>query len=123
VLIFCSYRPEVIVRLSFSARPARLDYLSLRKKTGGIPEIVRDGENGFLLPLSAKGAAYAKVIANVYRDDERYIQLKRGCRAAFDAKLNWDAWGVATKRILAQLLDRESSSQQGEELPGEVKCK
>jgi glycosyltransferase involved in cell wall biosynthesis len=78
--------------------------------TGGISEIVEDGENGFLLPLDARGVAYAEVIADVYRDDQRYIQLMKGARAAFDRRLNWDAWGVAVKEILTQLLDAESSS-------------
>src|SRR5205085_12222674 len=33
-------------------------------RTGGVPEVVRDGENGFLLPYEARGAAYAEVIAS-----------------------------------------------------------
>jgi glycosyltransferase involved in cell wall biosynthesis len=76
--------------------------------TGGISEIVKDGENGFLLPPGSSGADYAEVIANIYHDDKRYIQLVKGCRAAFDARLNWDAWGVTFKNILAELPAFES---------------
>ena len=72
--------------------------------TGGVPEIVREGENGFLLPYEARGDAYAEVIARVYHDDERYAELVRTSRAAFEARLNWDAWGIAVKHILADLL-------------------
>jgi glycosyltransferase involved in cell wall biosynthesis len=78
--------------------------------TGGISEIVKDGENGFLLPPDARGAAYADVIADVYLDDERYIQLVAGARSAFDSRLNWDAWQVAFKEILVRLVDTRSSS-------------
>ncbi len=71
--------------------------------TGGVPEVIRDGENGFLLPYDAGGAAYAEVIARLYRDEQRYVQLARTSRAAFESRLNWDAWGVAVKHILAEL--------------------
>jgi len=77
--------------------------------TGGVAEAVIDGENGFLLPLDARGDAYAEVIARTYRDDERYNELVRASRAAFDTRLNWDVWGVAVKKILAELLDRPIS--------------
>jgi glycosyltransferase involved in cell wall biosynthesis len=75
--------------------------------TGGVPEVVREGENGFLLPLDARGDAYAEVIAKAYRDDQYYSELVRASRAAFDNRLNWDAWGVSVKNILAELLGRQ----------------
>lgn len=77
--------------------------------TGGVSEVVRAGENGFLLPFYSRGAAYAEVIASIHRDDERYAQLVRGSRAAFENRLNWDNWGITAKKILAQLLDHENS--------------
>jgi hypothetical protein len=43
------------------------------------------------------------VIARLYRDEQRYVQLARTSRAAFESRLNWDAWGVAVKHILAEL--------------------
>src|SRR5205085_123986 len=52
--------------------------------TGGVPEVDRDGENGFLLPCDARGDAYAEVIARVYHDDARYAELVRASRAAFE---------------------------------------
>ena len=78
-------------------------------RTGGVAEPVIDGKNGSLLPLDARGDAYAEVIARIYRDDERYNELVRASRAAFDTRLNWDAWGVAVKNIIAQVLDRPVS--------------
>lgn len=72
--------------------------------TGGVSEILREGENGFLLPYDARGDAYAEVIARVFRDDQRYAQLVRASRAEFEQRLNWDAWGKALQQILAELL-------------------
>jgi glycosyltransferase involved in cell wall biosynthesis len=77
--------------------------------TGGVPEVVRNDENGFLLPYDARGAAYAEVIAGVCRDTERYVELVRASRAAFENRLNWDAWGVTVKDILTDLLGHKSS--------------
>jgi len=85
--------------------------------TGGVPEIVRDGENGFLLPYEARGDAYAAVIAGLYRDEQRYGHLARTSRAAFENRLNWDAWGVAVKGILAELPAVTSSTLHNSLLP------
>ena len=71
--------------------------------TGGVPDVVRDGENGFTLPYDARGDEYARVIASVYCDEQRYMKLVRSSRAAFDDRLNWDAWGLAAKNVLANL--------------------
>ncbi len=71
--------------------------------------MVKNDENGFLLPFDARGAAYAEVIARLCRDNERYAGLVRASRAAFENRLNWDAWGVSVKHIFADLLDHESS--------------
>jgi glycosyltransferase involved in cell wall biosynthesis len=72
--------------------------------TGGVSEIVKNGENGYLLPWSARGAEYASVIAEVYRDRERYNLLRVQSRAAFDARLNWDSWGEAVSKLMNRLV-------------------
>jgi len=45
--------------------------------TGGVSGAVTNGENGFMLPLSAEAVDYAGVIAKVYRDDQLYAELVR----------------------------------------------
>src|SRR6266849_5440009 len=75
--------------------------------TGGVPEIIRDGENGFLLPYSATGDAYAECIAKIYRDDQRYAELVKSTRAAFEQRLNWDAWGISATKLIHEMLERE----------------
>jgi glycosyltransferase involved in cell wall biosynthesis len=78
---------------------------------GGIPEAIKDGENGFLLPLEARGDAYAATIANLYRDDERYIQMAHASRSAFEQRLNWDVWGITVKQLLTDLLSHEHTTE------------
>ncbi len=74
--------------------------------TGGVPEVVQHGENGFTLPYSARGDAYADLIATVYRDRASYQRLVQTSRLAFERRLNWDVWGEATRDALEEMLDR-----------------
>jgi glycosyltransferase involved in cell wall biosynthesis len=73
----------------------------LSTDTGGVSGIVREGENGFLLPPSASGGDYAKVLAELFESPDRYRSLRAASRAAFEERLNWDAFGHATARIVA----------------------
>ncbi|GAC1449301.1 MAG: hypothetical protein PVSMB4_07340 [Ktedonobacterales bacterium] len=75
-------------------------------RTGGVSEIVRDGETGFMLPLSARGDAYARVIAEVYGNEARYGELVRASRQAFEDRLNWDAWGKTAKDLMTEITGR-----------------
>ena len=72
--------------------------------SGGVADVVRDGENGYTLPFEARGEAYAQVIAELYRDDQRYRQLEQSSRITFETYLNWDAWGMAVKNIMDETL-------------------
>jgi glycosyltransferase involved in cell wall biosynthesis len=73
----------------------------LSTDTGGVSGIVRDGVNGFLLPPEAPGAEYAKVLAELFESPDRYRDLRETSRAAYDERLNWDAFGRSAARILA----------------------
>lgn len=72
--------------------------------TGGVSGVITDGENGYMLPWSARGAAYAQLIAEVYQDEQRYNDLVRSSRAAYEKRLNWDAWGAAMQQLLMELV-------------------
>jgi len=78
--------------------------------TGGVSGIIRDGENGYMLPLSARGDDYAALIARIYGDEEHYTRIVQSSRAAFEQRLNWDAWGRSIHDILVQELERGTST-------------
>ncbi len=82
---------------------------SITTATGGTGGAVSDGENGFKLPFEARGAAYAELIAQVYRDDRRYAQLVQSSRIAFENRLNWDAWGMAVTKLIHEMLERKQT--------------
>jgi len=77
---------------------------AIATNTGGIPSVVREGENGFMLPLSATGKDYAKLIHDLYQDDERYYKLVKTSREVYERRLNWDTWGQAVKEIMVKHL-------------------
>jgi glycosyltransferase involved in cell wall biosynthesis len=79
---------------------------SITTNTGGVAGAVTDGENGYMLPLSARGAEYAELIAEIYRDDQRYAELVQSSRAAFENRLNWDAWGISVTKLVHEMLAR-----------------
>jgi glycosyltransferase involved in cell wall biosynthesis len=72
--------------------------------TGGVSGAVQEGENGFLLPPLAGGSEYAELIARVYKDEEGYAELVKTSRGAFEARLNWDSWGLAVKKLMYEML-------------------
>jgi glycosyltransferase involved in cell wall biosynthesis len=72
--------------------------------TGGVPEVVKSGENGYVLPHGAVAADYARVIYEIFSEKKRYDELASRSRAAYEDRLNWDAWG----RKVRQLFDKIS---------------
>ena len=89
----------------FSVRQVHLGYLP-SQPIRGVPEVVRNGENGYVLPYSARGYEYARIIAEIYQDDQRYTALVESSRAAFESRTNWDVWGSAVKQVLQDIINR-----------------
>lgn len=77
---------------------------AITTSTGGVADIVRDGENGYTLPYEARGDAYARVIADLWHDEPRYRQLARTSRAAYDERLSWDAWAKAVYEMMREVV-------------------
>jgi glycosyltransferase involved in cell wall biosynthesis len=78
---------------------------SIGTATGGVPGVVTDGENGYLLPYSARGSDYAALIAEIYRDEKRHQELRRTSRECFETKLNWEVWGQRAADRIKELLN------------------
>jgi glycosyltransferase involved in cell wall biosynthesis len=60
---------------------------------GGIPSIVRQGVNGYMLPLSAGPEAYAGRIQELYNDPPRYQEMALAAHQEFQQRLNWRVAG------------------------------
>lgn len=67
--------------------------------TGGIPNYVKNGENGYRLPLSMSGADFASKIRTVIENEELPLLVK-GCRRIYKEQLNWEHWRKKFEQLL-----------------------
>jgi glycosyltransferase involved in cell wall biosynthesis len=88
---------------------------AITTNTGGVSGVVVEGENGFMLPSDARGDEYARLIAQLYQDDQCYAALVRSSRSVFEGRLNWDAWGRSMANLITELLDQARSSKRSHE--------
>lgn len=77
---------------------------ALTTDVGGIPDIVTEGKNGFMLPLSARGSEYASLISRIWQNRKRYSDLTMSSRSIFDEKLNWDSWAMGLGKLLPSVV-------------------
>jgi len=73
---------------------------SIAADVGGVSQAVREGKNGYLLPLDATAEDYAEKIKTVFGDKENYIKLRQSSRREFETRLNWNVWGEKVNKIL-----------------------
>jgi glycosyltransferase involved in cell wall biosynthesis len=77
---------------------------SVTTDTGGIGTYVKNGINGFTLPLSAGPEAYADKMLELYSKDDAYRQLCISSRNTYESTLNWDTWGASFRQIAEKVL-------------------
>jgi len=75
----------------------------LSSVTGGIPTIVKDGVNGYLLPLSAGGKDYAEKIIEIINSGT-YEHLCSSSRQRYEEVLNWDTAGKKLREEVERTL-------------------
>ena len=71
--------------------------------TGGTCTIIRDGVNGYALPLTAGPTEYAELIGRIADDGLEYRRLAESSFAEFEDRLNWKAW-IGRYMELAKLI-------------------
>ncbi|MEQ9485779.1 glycosyltransferase family 4 protein [Coleofasciculus sp. F4-SAH-05] len=72
---------------------------------GGISTIVKNGQNGYMLPVSASSHEYADLIATNFANKDVYEQLVRLSRQEYDTRLNWDTWAENLHQIMLNTLE------------------
>ncbi len=86
---------------------------AITTETGGVPDIVKDGVNGYCVPYTAKGNIYATLIAELFADKEKFHQLITSSRQRFEDELNWDKWADNFRKVYqAFVLKNESMFNQ-----------
>ena len=72
---------------------------AITTETGGVPEVVKDGINGYCLPYSANGNTYAALISELFIDESRYRELIFTSRQHFEKNLNWSKWAEGFREL------------------------
>lgn len=70
---------------------------------GGLPTIVQHSVTGLLLPVAAGPEEYARAIAALVREPDRYRAMSAAALARAHTLLNWDAWGTGVAALLRSL--------------------
>ena len=86
---------------------------AITTRTGGVPDVVLDGVNGYCLPLEAGGAEYGKLIADLFADKQKYHELVASSRKRFDDVLNWDKWAEKFRELCIGVLQRHRDDGRG----------
>lgn len=77
---------------------------SLTTDTGGVTTYVRNGVNGYALPMEANGNAYAQKMYTLFNDFDNYRSLSYTSRQLFEEELNWERWREKFKAITQTLV-------------------
>lgn len=77
---------------------------SITTDTGGVSTYVKNGINGFALPILAGANAYAETISELLADKQAIQHLKLSSRKYYEETLNWDTWGRRFQQIAERLV-------------------
>lgn len=72
-------------------------------QTGGVPNYVLNGRNGYLLPLGSSGEDFGKKIKECLITGEMERMAKEAINVYKD-RLNWDVWGQRTAQIIKDIV-------------------
>lgn len=73
-------------------------------QTGGIPSIVKDGINGFTLPLESSPKEYAEKISELFNNKNLYEEMALLAFRDSQTRLNWDVVGETITTYLKELI-------------------
>jgi glycosyltransferase involved in cell wall biosynthesis len=90
------FTPHIICEANAFGTPV------ITTRIAGIPEMVTDGKNGFLLSPDAEVDDFVNVITQAISVPEAYEELRCNSRNVFEKKLNWD---ITCKHVANEIAD------------------
>jgi glycosyltransferase involved in cell wall biosynthesis len=97
-LLILPSRAECVA--AFLAEASAHGVPSLSTNAGGNSTLVKDGVNGYLMPLEAGSTDYANYALQLLADPAKYAALCWSSFLRFQTELNWD---VAVSRLIAEI--------------------
>ncbi len=77
---------------------------SLASDVGGVHQIIRNGQNGYLMSKDASAIKYSQLIYNLFTNKKKYFQLCKSTRKEFENRLNWNIWVIRFNNLLNQAI-------------------
>jgi glycosyltransferase involved in cell wall biosynthesis len=77
---------------------------ALGRDTGGIPEIIKEGINGFMLGLNETPEAFADRWADVWLNKESYNRMAIQSRNEYETRLNYDTFAQKLEELIIKLI-------------------
>ena len=71
--------------------------------TGGVSSVVKDGVNGFCLPISSDTYDYFIKISELINDPDKYRKLSKSSRKRYEEELNWEKLSLSIKDIFFKI--------------------
>lgn len=75
---------------------------SLARAVGGVPTVIKEGQNGFLFPVESGASDYVQIIERLFQQYENYIDLAFSSLNEYQQRLNWQVAGKQIKQILVE---------------------
>ena len=76
---------------------------SISTDTGGVSTYLKNGINGYVLPVVAGADEYSEKIVSLLTDKKGFGDLKHSSRKYYEENLNWDLWGRQFQQIAERL--------------------
>jgi len=80
----------------------------IASRVGGLPEVIRQGVNGFLVP-PGDDAALAESLERVLADGALRSRLSLGARASIDSRFSVDTFNSSIRSVVSQLCRRDGA--------------
>jgi glycosyltransferase involved in cell wall biosynthesis len=77
---------------------------TITANAGGISGQLSMAKNSFMLPISDRGSDYAKLIREIYEENQRYYELARSSGKAFDERHSWYARANMKRKLITEML-------------------
>ncbi len=80
---------------------------SITTDTGGVTTYIKEGINGYTLPVIAEGKEYADQIKKILDDPNGMTQLKQSSRTYYEKQLAWELWGHRFNEIAQNCIQQK----------------
>jgi glycosyltransferase involved in cell wall biosynthesis len=77
---------------------------SVTTDTGGVTTYVKEGINGYALPVEAGAAEYAALLEKLIKDKEHFAKLKQSSRQYYEEQLTWQGWGAQFQALASNCI-------------------